>query len=131
MYFFFILCVLWCGSVTCATVNSGSNSSAIYHIQLPLPDFKGSVVKPAERDDVNNGKTYYFRNIPLNNNTTLGVRYFQFKNQTNSTKPLTIKRIVVTNSVTLKPVQTVIARTIRMSRRNKPSGEGGRGKRVV
>lgn len=126
MYLFFVLCALLCGSVTCATV-SGNNSSAIYHIQLPLPDLKSSAVKPANRNDVNNGKTYFVRNIPLSNNTTLGVRLFQIKNQTNSTKPITIKRIVVTNSVTLKPVQAVIARTIRMNRRNKPSGEGGRG----
>lgn len=124
MYFFFVLCALLCGgSVTCATVNnSGNNSSAIYHIQLPLPDLKSSAVKAANRNDVNNGKTYFVRNIPLSNNTTLGVRLFQIKNQTNSTKPITIKRIVVTNSVTLKPVQAVIARTIKMNRRNKPSG---------
>lgn len=121
MYYFFVFFILWSGSVICGTINSGNGTNAVYHIQLPLQSLKNSDLKPVTKDNVNNKNKYYFQTIPLNNSTKLGVRLFQIKNQTNSTKPITIKRITVTNSATLKPVQTVIARTIRMSRKNKPS----------
>lgn len=117
MYFVVVFCVLWCGGMALINNNNSSNNATVFRIQLPLSGYKNGSVPAGDR---NNSKTY-FQNIPLNNNTTLGVRLFQFNNQTN--KPLIIKRIVVTNSVTLKPVQSVFWRTIKVKRRNRRSGD--------
>lgn len=121
----FCTLLLWC-SATCAT-KSNYYSSGLYRVQLPLPSYGNKTLESTPT--AHKPKTIYFQNVPFGNknNATMGIKFVQYKNQTGPNRPLTIKRIVVTNSVTTKPVQSVFWKTFKVNRvgkRNKRNRKG-------